>query len=328
MPFQFSRFDWFCFWYPPGWLILFNRHWQHYHSDSDGWNWLEYLLFLVPAGFYVALLIRWIRLGFRSPSAEVTEPDPKYQEAFREEILLPIVTRYFRAELHQAENLPKDPPAIATMNHAGMCFPWDFVCLGVLLGEKTGWFVQPVAHPIFFDHPWLIWWLPQGWAQVLGGVRAERKSFEVAMAQKTVLLYAPESWRGLAKGWRHRYELATFDPSFVRLSAQHQVPIVPTVCIGNESLHPWTVNSKLLARWLKMPLLPVSPLLPLFVLFPSLGVWAMRTRLKYYLQPLQPSAKAGLTRSQLYEQAEEQRSRLQQEIYSLTTTDKQDLCKD
>jgi 1-acyl-sn-glycerol-3-phosphate acyltransferase len=228
------------------------------------------------------------------------------------------------------ENLPSSPPAIVAMNHAGMCFPWDFVCLGVLLSEKTGWFVQPLAHPIFFDHPWLVWWLPRGWAQVLGGVRAERESFETAIAHKTVLLYAPEGWRGLAKGWNHRYQLATFDPSFVRLSARYQVPIAPTVCMGNEFLHPWTTNSKALARWLKMPLLPVSPLLLLFVLFPSLGVWAMRTQLKYYFQPLPPVTEPESTRSQLYDQAANLRSQLQQEIdqHVQKSSDRQDPYKD
>ncbi len=298
---------------------MFNRHWQHYHDDPDGWNWLEYGLFLIPGGFYLALLMRWIRLGFRAPSAEVTEPDPQYQQAFRDEILTPIVTRYFRAELHYAENLPEAPPAIVTLNHAGMCFPWDFVSLGVLLSQKKGWFVQPLAHPIFFDHPWLVWWLPRGWARVLGGVRAERDSFEAAMAQKTVVLYAPESWRGLAKGWRHRYQLSTFDPSFIRLSVRYEVPIVPAVCLGNELLHPWTINSKRLANWLKMPLLPVSPLLFLFVLFPSLGVWAVRTRLRYYLQPVQfpwkdPAIGSESERTHTYHQAETLRNQLQEKI--------------
>jgi 1-acyl-sn-glycerol-3-phosphate acyltransferase len=320
-PFRFSWFDWFCFWYPPGWLILFNRHWQHYHADPDGWNWLEYFLFLIPGGFYLALLLRWVRLGFRAPRAEVSEPNPEYQQAFRDEILTPIVTRYFRAEVHVLENLPSEPPAIVALNHAGMCFPWDFICLGFLLSEEKGWFVQPLAHPIFFDHPWLVWWLPRGWTQVLGCVRAERASFEAAVAQKRVLLYAPESWRGLAKGWKQRYQLERFDPSFIQSSIRYHVPILPVICLGNEYLHPWTVNSKVLARWLKMPMLPISPLLLLFVLFPSLGVWAMRSRLRYYLQPLQcPWKQANeQSRSQVYQQAEALRVSLQQELLALVS---------
>lgn len=303
---------------------MFNRHWQHYHDDPDGWNWLEYLLFLIPGGFYLALLMRWTRLGFRSPRSLITDPDPTYQQAFREEILTPIVTRYFRAELEHWEHLPEEPPAIVALNHAGMCFPWDFISLGYLISQKKGWFVQPLAHPIFFDHPWLVWWLPPGWTKVLGCVRAERESFQAAVAQKAVLLYAPESWRGLAKGWKQRYHLEKFDPSFIRLSIHNHVPIVPAICLGNEYLHPWTVNSKALARWLKMPLLPVSPLLFLFVLFPSLGVWAVRTRLRYYLQSLQ-SPWQGLRdghpseRSYAYEQAELLRDKLQKELQHLVS---------
>ena len=94
--YKFTWFDWFCLWYPPGWLILFNRHWQHYHADPDGWNWLEYLLFLIPGGFYLALLIRWLRLGCGLPRREVEEFEPKYQLAFGEEILTPIVKNYFQ----------------------------------------------------------------------------------------------------------------------------------------------------------------------------------------------------------------------------------------
>jgi hypothetical protein len=58
------------------------------------------------------------------------------------------------------------------------------------------------------------------------------------------------------------------------------------VCLGNEFLHPWTLNLKKLARKISLPFLPISPLMFIFLLFPSMGVWAMRTRLRYYIQPL------------------------------------------
>ena len=289
--YQFTWFDWFCLWYPPGWLILFNRHWQHYHADPDGWNWCEYGLFLLPGGFYLALLIRWLRLGCRLPRKADEEFNPNYQQLFREEVLNPIVKYYFRAELKQIENLPETGPLIVAMNHAGMCFPWDFLGLAYLLGNARGWTVQPLAGMSLFEHPWVIWWLPSGWAQVLGGVRAELAAFEAAVAHKTILLYAPEGIRGPGKGWSDKFELQTFHPSFINLSDRYQIPVLPVVCLGNESLHPLAFNWKKLGSFFGLPFLPISFLIIVFILFPSMGVWAMRSRLRYYIQPLDTSLK-------------------------------------
>lgn len=296
--YRFSWFDWLCLWYPPAWLILFNRHWQYYKPDPDGWRWSEYPLLLLPGGFYLALLIRRLRLLVRDTflTAPVGVPeqhsrfeetvDAAYQKAFRDEILTPIVKHYFRAELHQIDRIPTSGPLIIAINHAGMCFPWDFLNLAWLLSQQREWLVQPLAHPLFFDHPWLRWWLPKGWAQVLGGVRAETDSFEAAIAQRTVMLYAPEGWRGLVKGWPERYQLARFDASFVSLSIRYKVPILPILCVGSEQLHPFAFNVRAIARVVKMPMFPLSPLIPIFALFPSMGIWAVRKRLQYYVQPL------------------------------------------
>jgi 1-acyl-sn-glycerol-3-phosphate acyltransferase len=313
-PYRFGWFDRFCAWYPPGWLILFNRHWQHYHPDPDGWSWLEYPLFLIPGGFYLALLIRWLRLGCRAPRRMQVTIDVFYQEAFQTEVLSYLVQRHFQAELLQMENLPTSTPLIVALNHAGMCFPWDFVSLGVLLKQVRGWVVRPLAHEIFFDHPWLRWWLPAGWSQVLGGIRATREGLSTAVQEENlVLLYAPEGWRGLVKGWPDRHQLANFDPSFIDQSDRHQIPILPVVCLGNESLHPWAIHLRGLANRLGLPIFPLSPLMPLFLLFPSLGVWAMKTHLRYVIQPMVPPQpeNAGQRRSHLYQRAQQVRSMMQ-----------------
>ena len=317
-PYRFSWFDWFCLWYPPGWLILFNRHWQHYYPNPEGWNWLEYILFLIPGGFYLALLLRWLRLGCHSPRLVESQFRPDYQKAFRDEIVAPIVKHYFRAELHQIEHLPKTEPLIVAINHAGMCFPWDFLGLAYLLSEARGWIVQPLAGTSLFEHPWVKWWLPSGWTQALGAVRAEAADFEAAVAQKTVLLYAPEGLRGPQKGWSKRYQLQTFDPSFIRLSISYQIPILPVACIGNEFLHPWAKNQEKLAKIFDLPFLPLSVGMFAFILFPSLGVWAMRTHLRYYIQPQdQPLKELGQKRRFLYQEAQRLREKLQTKINQL-----------
>ncbi len=328
--YQFSWFDWFCLWYPPGWLILFNRHWQHYHADPDGWNWLEYLLFLLPGGFYLALLIRWLRLSLASllgqfssgtsPRQKNSEFDPNYQQAFHQEVLKPIVELYFQAELQQIENLPTSEPLIVVMNHAGMSFPWDFLTLGYLLVKARNWVVQPVAGLSLFDHPWVTWWLPSGWSKALGAVRAEINDFAHAMEERKIILYAPEGLRGPQKGWKKRYQLQTFDGSFMQLSQRHQIPILPIICIGNENLHPRAINLRKLQRLFNLPFLPISPLMPLFVLFPSLGVWAMKAHLCYQIQPLIPPKSHPQTsnsRTKAYQAAQLLKADMQSQLNNL-----------
>ncbi|MBD3884619.1 glycerol acyltransferase [Phormidium tenue FACHB-886] len=322
--FTFGWFDWLCFWYPPGWLILFNRHWQQYHADPEGWNWVEYILFFIPGGFYLAVLIRWLRLGCRAPKAVHRSVDVAYQKAFADEILTPILKHYFRAELFSIDKLPQTGPLIIATNHAGMCFPWDIVSLAALLNQTRQWHAQPLAHPLFFDHPWLRWWLPAGWLEALGGVPATLSNFEAAVSSagpNSIVLYAPEGWHGLAKGWRQRYQLTTFDPSFIRLSTRYKIPILPIACIGSETLHPWTINIKSIGRRLGLPIFPLSVLLILFLFFPSMGVWANRTRLRYYIQTLeQPWEDNHLEphqsqkRTVLYRIAQKMRSHLQSAI--------------
>ena len=315
--YKFSWFDWFCLWYPPGWLILFNRHWQHYHADPDGWNWLEYGLFLIPGGFYIAMLSRWLRLGCRSPRKEAGEFEPNYQQVFSTEILAPIIKYYFHGELQQIDQLPQTGPMIVAMNHAGMCFPWDFITLAYLISEARGTTVQTLANTALFEHPWMIWWLPPQWSQVLGGVRAELDDFEAAITQDRIILYAPEGVRGPIKGWKKRYQLQKFDVSFIKLSDRHHIPIVPVVCIGSESLHPWTVNLQKLQRLFKLPFLPLSPLMLLLMLFPSMGVWAMKTRLRYFIQPVKKDVSSSKSRAAIYQQAQKLRENLQIQINQL-----------
>ncbi len=320
--YKFNWFDWFCLWYPPGWLILFNRHWQHYHQDPDGWNWLEYFLFLIPCGFYLALFIRWLRLGFRSPRSQIDDFDPNYQQAFQKEIIQPIVKYYFQGELHQLEKLPETAPLIVAMNHAGMCFPWDFITLGYLLRETRGWTVKSVAALSLFEHPWVIWWLPPGWLNVLGGVRAELNNFETAIKENKIILYAPEGVRGPRKGWNKRHQLEKFDVSFIKLSERYQMPILPIICMGNENLHRWTINLKSVQKKLNLPFLPISPLMIFFVLFPSMGIWAMRTKLNYFIQPVETSEyklesrnnNGNKKRTFFYQQAQKLREQMQSKI--------------
>jgi 1-acyl-sn-glycerol-3-phosphate acyltransferase len=191
------------------------------------------------------------------------------------------------------------------------------MALAYLLGKTRGWAVQTLAGVSLFDHAWVIWWLPPGWSKILGGVRAELDDFEAAIAQKTILLYAPEGLHGPRKGWLNRYQLQTFHPSFINLSDRYQIPILPVLCLGNEYLHPWTIHLKKIARRFSLPFLPISPLMFVFILFPSMGVWAMKTRLRYSIQPFYQSGSEENNRTNAYQKAQELREKMQTIINSL-----------
>jgi len=92
------------------------------------------------------------------------------------------------------------------MNHAGMCFPGIFG-VSLSLARHDGWVVQPLAG-VAFDHPWVIWWLPPGWSQVLGGVRAELDDFEAAIPKNNSALRSERVYAVL-EGVAKRYQLET-----------------------------------------------------------------------------------------------------------------------
>jgi hypothetical protein len=161
-----------------------------------------------------------------------------------------------------------------------------------------------------------MWWLPAKWSQVLGAVRAQRSDFERATAQGKTLLYAPEGLRGPLKGWNQRYQLQKFDVTFMQLSDRYQIPILPVVCIGSESLHPWTINFKKVQRLFKLPFFPISPLMIMLIIFPSMGVWAMKTHLKYFILPVQ-KVNSVKRLSVTYKQVQKLREELQIQINKL-----------
>jgi 1-acyl-sn-glycerol-3-phosphate acyltransferase len=77
------------------------------------------------------------------------------------------------------------------------------------------------------------------------------------------ILVFPEGVRGSGKTFWDRYRLRSFGRGFMRLALQTGTPIVPVAVIGAEesiiSVYDW----RGLAKLVRAPYIPVSPLLPL-----------------------------------------------------------------
>lgn len=165
---------------------------------------------------------------------------------------------YFRPEIVGIENLPKGR-VLLVPNHSGQ-LPFDGVVVAVatLLKASPPRLVRAMAERWVSTLPFVNEMFARS-GVVLGDPINCRNLLEDDQA----ILVFPEGARGSGKTFPHRYRLVEFGRGFMRLALQTNTPIVPVAVIGAEesivSIHNW----KGLARLLKAPYVPISPLLPL-----------------------------------------------------------------
>src|SRR3990172_6639615 len=229
--FRWRWFDSLCLYFPCGFLALLNRHWNIYYKDvgSPAWNGIESFFFFLPFGFYLSMLLRWLRERVtrqrEAPLPVQTAPqecphcrqgcvvalagDRDYANRLAVELGLVFARKYFRTRVHGIEKIPDHGPAIILMNHAGMALPpWEFTVLGAELAahhQKVGW-LRFLMDRAFVEFKALSFLFPKGYAELCGGVAATFANFESLMKHRYVVLYAPEGAAGAAKGWRRRYQ--------------------------------------------------------------------------------------------------------------------------
>ena len=73
----------------------------------------------------------------------------------------------------------------------------------------------------------------------------------------------PEGFKGIGKPFSDRYRLQRFGRGgFARTALQAGVPIIPCAIVGAEEIYPMLGNSTALARALRLPYFPLTPLFP------------------------------------------------------------------
>ena len=165
---------------------------------------------------------------------------------------------YFRPEIHGIENIP-DGRVLLVPNHSGQV-PFDGVVTAVasLLQASPPRLVRPMAERWVSTLPFINEMFARS-GVVLGDPINCRNLLEDDQA----ILVFPEGVRGSGKTFQNRYQLQPFGRGFMRLALQSGAPIVPVAVIGAEeaivSIHNW----KSLARLLRAPYIPISPLLPI-----------------------------------------------------------------
>jgi 1-acyl-sn-glycerol-3-phosphate acyltransferase len=73
----------------------------------------------------------------------------------------------------------------------------------------------------------------------------------------------PEGFKGIGKPFSERYRLQRFGRGgFARTAMQAGVPIIPCAIVGAEEIYPMIGNAESVARALRLPYFPLTPLFP------------------------------------------------------------------
>ncbi len=165
---------------------------------------------------------------------------------------------YFRPEIFGIENVPAGRVLIVP-NHSGQV-PFDGIVTSVacLLSAKPPRLVRAMAERWVSTLPFINEMFARS-GVVLGDPINCRNLLEDDQA----ILVFPEGARGSGKTFWDRYKLRAFGRGFMRLALQTGAPIVPVAVIGAEesiiSVYDW----KAMAKLLRTPYAPISPLLPI-----------------------------------------------------------------
>jgi 1-acyl-sn-glycerol-3-phosphate acyltransferase len=225
-----------------------------------------------------------------------------FQRRFRQ--LLPLYMHYFRVRSHGHQHLTLDQ-TIVIANHSGQ-LPIDAVLLTMdyFMSHPKVVLLRSMVERFVIKLPFI-----GRLAQEAGAVLGDRQNAQYLLERGESLLIFPEGAKGISKPTAQHYQLEAFSTGYVKMALQHDCPIQPVVIIGAEELYPWVWNFNLMAKWLKIPALPLA--------FPN-GLIPLPAPIDiYYGAPCYPRRELGANpaHSLLMGWIEEQRQRMQQDIF-------------
>lgn len=202
---------------------------------------------------------RFFSMFGRSMTVDDFGLDPRFAE-----LVAPVFDflyhRWWRVEVSGLDNVPAAGRALIVANHSGM-LPYDggMIKWAVRQQHPSHREVRPLVEDFVYHFPFLGALMAR-----IGGVRACQENAQRLLEKDELVAVFPEGVKGIAKLYRYRYQLQRFGRGgFVKLCLRTGAPIIPTAVVGAEEIHPIVARADFLSRPLKVPVVPITPTLPL-----------------------------------------------------------------
>jgi 1-acyl-sn-glycerol-3-phosphate acyltransferase len=185
--------------------------------------------------------------------------DPDLNSAVLMPAALALYRNWFRVQARGLEHIPDAGPALVVANHSGV-LPLDAIML------QAGVFAEhPASRNLRLLGADLVYRLPvlASLARRSGHTRADPAEALQLLAAGELVGVFPEGFKGIGKPFSERYRLQRFGRGgFARTALQAGVPVIPCAIVGAEEIYPMIGNSEPLARALRLPYFPLTPLFP------------------------------------------------------------------
>ncbi|WP_226346498.1 lysophospholipid acyltransferase family protein [Agilicoccus flavus] len=185
--------------------------------------------------------------------------DPDFTEHVYLPILRPLYRRWFRTQVHGAENLPRDGGALVVANHSGT-IAIDSVMTQVAVHEHTPdhRFLRLLGADLVFATPFL-----GQVARRAGTTLASRGDAHRLLEAGELVGVWPEGFKGVGKPFSERYRLQRFGRGgFVAAALRTGSPVVPCSIVGAEESYPMIADLAPVAQALGLPYFPLTPTFP------------------------------------------------------------------
>lgn len=185
--------------------------------------------------------------------------DPEFNAAVTMPVAMALYRNWFKVRARGLENVPADGAALVVANHSGV-LPLDAIMLqtAVFAEHPQGRNLRLLGADLIYSLPGL-----GSLARKSGHARAAPdEALKLLKAGELVGVF-PEGFKGIGKPFSERYRLQRFGRGgFARTAVRAGAPIVPCAIVGAEEIYPMIGNLEPVAKALRLPYFPVTPLFP------------------------------------------------------------------